>query len=59
MAQSAAAATDLTALWRRIVFNVCVSNTYDHLRNHGFFFAPEGWRLVPAYSLNPIPTATA
>lgn len=43
-------------LWRRIVFTVLVSNTDDHLRNHGFLHAgPGGWRLAPAYDLNPVP----
>ncbi|MES2389470.1 MAG: HipA domain-containing protein [Bacteroidota bacterium] len=44
---------DLEQLWRRIVFNIAVSNTDDHLRNHGFILGPEGWRLSPAYDLNP------
>ncbi len=48
--------TDLIHLWRRIVFNVLVSNTDDHLRNHGFLYAGhKGWRLSPAYDLNPTP----
>jgi serine/threonine-protein kinase HipA len=43
-------------LWRRMVFNILVSNTDDHLRNHGFLYAgPDGWRLAPAYDLNPVP----
>ncbi|MFZ3191603.1 MAG: type II toxin-antitoxin system HipA family toxin [Moraxellaceae bacterium] len=45
---------DLAQLWRRIVFNVAISNTDDHLRNHGFLLTPKGWRLSPAYDLNPI-----
>jgi serine/threonine-protein kinase HipA len=44
---------DLEQLWRRIVFNICVSNTDDHLRNHGFLLSREGWILSPAYDLNP------
>jgi serine/threonine-protein kinase HipA len=44
---------DLKQLWKRIVFNICVSNTDDHLRNHGFILTPEGWRLSPAYDINP------
>lgn len=44
---------DLPQLWRRIVFHLAVSNTDDHLRNHGFLFTPHGWRLSPAYDLNP------
>lgn len=47
---------DLRQLWRRIVFNILVSNTDDHLRNHGFLHALKGWRLAPAYDLNPCPT---
>jgi serine/threonine-protein kinase HipA len=44
---------DLEELWRRIVFNIAISNTDDHLRNHGFLLASQGWRLSPAYDLNP------
>lgn len=44
---------DLQELWRRIVFNMAVSNTDDHLRNHGFILSKEGWRLSPAYDVNP------
>ncbi len=47
---------DMHALWRRIVFNILISNTDDHLRNHGFLYGgPAGWRLAPAYDLNPVP----
>ena len=46
---------DLEQLWKRIVFNICVSNTDDHLRNHGFLLAANGWILSPAYDLNPEP----
>ena len=47
---------DMRALFRRIVFNILISNTDDHLRNHGFLFQdPSGWRLAPAYDLNPVP----
>ena len=43
-------------LWRRIVFNILISNTDDHLRNHAFLYVgPDGWRLAPAYDLNPVP----
>ena len=53
---AAAAREDLAALWRRIVFNVLVSNTDDHLRNHAFLYVGRsGWRLSPAYDLNPVP----
>jgi serine/threonine-protein kinase HipA len=52
----AAANEDLQQLWRRIVFNVLISNTDDHLRNHGFLYeGPKGWRLSPAYDMNPVP----
>ncbi|WP_236037359.1 type II toxin-antitoxin system HipA family toxin [Marinomonas vulgaris] len=45
---------DLAQLWRRIVFNIAVSNTDDHLRNNGFLLTKHGWKLSPAYDLNPI-----
>jgi serine/threonine-protein kinase HipA len=52
----AAPRQDAHQLWRRIVFSILISNTDDHLRNHGFLYAgPEGWRLGPAYDLNPVP----
>lgn len=44
---------NLYQLWRRIVFNIAVSNTDDHLRNHGFILNEKGWVLSPAYDLNP------
>ncbi len=44
---------DLKELFRRIVFSVCISNTDDHLRNHGFLLKDKGWRLSPAYDINP------
>ena len=48
--------TNLRELWSRIVFNMLVSNTDDHLRNHGFFLVPgKGWRLSKAYAMNPAP----
>jgi serine/threonine-protein kinase HipA len=47
---------DAHALWRRVVFSILISNTDDHLRNHGFLYAgPDGWRLGPAYDMNPVP----
>jgi serine/threonine-protein kinase HipA len=53
----AAPKDDMRGLWRRIVFSILISNTDDHLRNHGFLYAgPDGWRLAPAYDLNPVPT---
>jgi serine/threonine-protein kinase HipA len=44
---------DLAQLFRRVVFNVAISNRDDHLRNHGFVLQPRGWRLSPAFDLNP------
>ena len=44
---------NLHQLWRRIIFNIAISNTDDHLRNHGFILTNEGWILSPAYDLNP------
>ena len=47
--------SDLRELWSRIVFNILVSNTDDHLRNHGFILDPSrGWRLSDAYDMNPV-----
>lgn len=52
----ASAQDDMRLLWRRVVFNILISNTDDHLRNHGFLLSgPRGWRLAPAYDLNPVP----
>jgi serine/threonine-protein kinase HipA len=52
----AAPKVDMHALWRRIVFSILISNTDDHLRNHGFLWeGPSGWRLSPAYDLNAVP----
>ena len=47
--------SDLKELWRRIVFSMAVSNTDDHLRNHGFLLTPKGWRLSPMFDVNPNP----
>ncbi len=53
----AAPRSDLAELWSRVVFSILVSNTDDHLRNHGFLYEiGKGWRLSPAYDLNPVPT---
>ncbi|MFM0738098.1 HipA domain-containing protein [Paraburkholderia xenovorans] len=46
---------DLAQLFRRVVFNVLVGNRDDHLRNHGFIREPSGWRLSPAFDMNPNP----
>ncbi|WP_001184429.1 type II toxin-antitoxin system HipA family toxin, partial [Vibrio sp. RC586] len=49
---------DLEQLWARILFNIMVSNSDHHLRNHGFIFDTTGWRLSPAYDINPTLNAT-
>jgi serine/threonine-protein kinase HipA len=55
-ASGASPRDDKQALWRRVVFNVLISNTDDHLRNHGFLYQGwDGWRLAPAFDLNPTP----
>lgn len=46
-------ARDLEELFTRIVFNVATANRDDHLRNHGFIRSPAGWRLAPAFDMNP------
>jgi len=52
----AEASTDAQQLYRRMVFNVMISNVDDHLRNHGFLWkGPGGWTLSPVYDLNPTP----
>ena len=48
---------DLAQLWRRIVFYIAISNTDDHLRNHGFIYDQGGWLLSPAYDVNPVTPA--
>ena len=47
--------TDLHELWKRIVFNMAVSNTDDHLRNHAFILSSKGWELSPMFDVNPVP----
>lgn len=54
-AYGASPSDDLIELWKRIVFNMAVSNTDDHLRNHGFLLTTKGWRLSPLYDVNPVP----
>jgi len=49
---------DLEELWKRIVFFICISNTDDHLRNHGFILTDDGWILSPAYDINPVESGT-
>lgn len=56
--QGARVTEDLEELWRRIVFYICVSNTDDRLRNHGFLLSSAGWVLSPAYDINPVEKAT-
>jgi serine/threonine-protein kinase HipA len=46
-------AADLEQLFRRVAFNVAIGNRDDHLRNHGFLLGPRGWRLAPAFDVNP------
>lgn len=45
--------SDLEQLFRRVIFNIAVSNRDDHLRNHGFLLGSKGWRLAPAFDVNP------
>jgi serine/threonine-protein kinase HipA len=49
---------DLRELFKRIVFSICVGNSDDHLRNHGFLLTNKGWILSPAFDINPNPKAT-
>ena len=44
---------DLEELFTRVVFNIATANRNDHLRNHGFIRSPSGWRLAPAFDMNP------
>ena len=46
---------DLIELWKRIMFNMAVANTDDHLRNHAFILTDKGWILSPLYDVNPVP----
>jgi serine/threonine-protein kinase HipA len=58
MTDGASTDADLRELWSRIVFNLLVSNTDDHLRNHGFLLEPgQGWALSPAFDMNPVSRA--
>ncbi len=45
--------SNLRELYRRVVFNICIGNSDDHFRNHGFLLTPKGWTLSPAYDINP------
>lgn len=49
---------DLKELWKRIVFNISISNCDDHLGNHGFLLGEHGWRLSPVFDINPDPDGT-
>ena len=44
---------DLEELFRRVVFSIAISNSDDHLRNHGFLLAKDGWHISPAFDINP------
>ena len=44
---------NLQELYRRIAFNICIGNSDDHFRNHGFLLTSKGWTLSPAYDMNP------
>ena len=44
---------NLRELYRRVAFNICVGNSDDHFRNHGFLLTKRGWTLAPAYDINP------
>lgn len=44
---------NLRELYRRIAFNICIGNSDDHFRNHGFLLTAKGWTLSPAYDMNP------
>ena len=56
---SASPQEDLRQLWQRIIFGVAINNTDDHLRNHGFVRTRSGWRLSPAFDVNPDPILSA
>lgn len=45
--------TNLQELYRRVAFNICIGNSDDHFRNHGFLLTAKGWTLSPAYDMNP------
>ncbi len=56
--ECADAKSNLEELFRRVLFSVCVSNTDDHLRNHGFIYTETGWTLSPAFDINASETGT-
>ena len=45
--------SNIEELYRRVAFNICIGNSDDHFRNHGFLLTPKGWTLSPVYDLNP------
>lgn len=56
IAKSARPSQDLEELWRRLAFNLLITNVDDHLQNHGFLHVANGqWRLAPAFDINPFP----
>ena len=44
---------NLRELYRRVAFNICIGNSDDHFRNHGFLLTARGWTLSPAFDMNP------
>ncbi|MDR3652358.1 MAG: type II toxin-antitoxin system HipA family toxin [Paludibacter sp.] len=56
--ECANATANLEELFRRVLFSVCISNTDDHLRNHGFLYTESGWTLSPAFDINANETGT-
>ena len=54
-AQGSNPKADLAELWKRIVFNMAITNTDDHLRNHAFLYTDNGWMLSPLFDVNPVP----
>lgn len=53
--EGASPTEDIRELWQRILFSCAIGNTDDHMRNHGFLYAGSGWRLSPAFDVNPTP----
>ena len=53
--EGAAPDADIRELWRRVLFSCAIGNTDDHMRNHGFLREADGWRLSPAFDVNPTP----
>ena len=56
IAKSTQPSQDLEELWRRLAFNLLITNVDDHMQNHGFLHVANGqWRLAPAFDINPFP----